>query len=203
MKYRVIEALLYVQSEQGLTSEQLQQSLKLEKINEARKLLKDYMIKFNRENRGITIVEFNDVFKFVTAKDVKPFLIDFVSNERKYKLTNSAIEVAAIIAYKQPVTRSMINQIRGGKISDSIVGSLLAKGIVEELGNAPTVGNPILYGVTNKFFDYFKLRSLKDLPKFKEFDYYVADNNTDEVIQKEAEAFDLYSSQRELDSFDE
>ncbi|CNR92445.1 Segregation and condensation protein B [Salmonella enterica subsp. enterica serovar Typhimurium str. DT104] len=138
------------------------------------------------------MVEFDDIFKFVTAKDLKPFIIDFVSNERKYRLSNSSIEVAAIIAYKQPVTRSTIAQIRGGINSDYIVGSLLAKGIIEELGTASTPGNPTLYGVTSRFFDYFKLRSAKDLPKFQEFDLFSHEDQNSQV-----DNFDLFSSQRE------
>ncbi|WP_434337013.1 SMC-Scp complex subunit ScpB [Mesomycoplasma conjunctivae] len=196
MKNRIIEAIMYVQGEKGLSSEQLQNTLKLDKINEARKMLKDFAIRFNKEHRGLTVIEFNDVFKFVTSKDLKPFLIEFVSNERKYKLTNSAIEVAAIVAYKQPVTRSMINQIRGGINSDYIVGSLLAKGVIEEVGTASTPGNPTLYGVTNRFFDYFKLRSIKDLPKFKEFEFHKSES---EIEHTEEQGFDLFGSQREFE----
>ncbi|MDW2852967.1 segregation/condensation protein B [Mesomycoplasma ovipneumoniae] len=194
MKTRIIEAILYLQGEKGVSSQQLQSALKLSKINEARKLLKDFSVEFNRQKRGIIVVEFADIFKFVTAKDLKPFIIDFVGNEKKYRLSNSAIEVAAIIAYKQPVTRSVIAQIRGGINSDYIVGSLLAKGIIEELGTAPSPGNPTLYGVTSRFFDYFKLRSAKDLPKFKEFDLL-------DIIEDpgQSENFDLFSSQRETE----
>ncbi|AAZ44717.2 SMC-Scp complex subunit ScpB [Mesomycoplasma hyopneumoniae] len=192
MKTRIIEAILYLQGEKGVSSLQLQNCLKLAKISEARKLLKDFAIEFNRQKRGILVVEFDDIFKFVTAKDLKPFIIDFVSNERKYRLSNSSIEVAAIIAYKQPVTRSTIAQIRGGINSDYIVGSLLAKGIIEELGTASTPGNPTLYGVTSRFFDYFKLRSAKDLPKFQEFDLFSHEDQNSQV-----DNFDLFSSQRE------
>ncbi|ADQ90831.1 segregation/condensation protein B [Mesomycoplasma hyopneumoniae] len=192
MKTRIIEAILYLQGEKGVSSLQLQNCLKLAKISEARKLLKDFAIEFNRQKRGILVVEFDDIFKFVTAKDLKPFIIDFVSNEKKYRLSNSSIEVAAIIAYKQPVTRSTIAQIRGGINSDYIVGSLLAKGIIEELGTASTPGNPTLYGVTSRFFDYFKLRSAKDLPKFQEFDLFSHEDQNSQV-----DNFDLFSSQRE------
>lgn len=192
MKTRIIEAILYLQGEKGVSSLQLQNCLKLAKISEASKLLKDFAIEFNRQKRGILVVEFDDIFKFVTAKDLKPFIIDFVSNERKYRLSNSSIEVAAIIAYKQPVTRSTIAQIRGGINSDYIVGSLLAKGIIEELGTASTPGNPTLYGVTSRFFDYFKLRSAKDLPKFQEFDLFSHEDQNSQV-----DNFDLFSSQRE------
>lgn len=192
MKTRIIEAILYLQGEKGVSSLQLQNCLKLAKSSQARKLLKDFAIEFNRQKRGILVVEFDDIFKFVTAKDLKPFIIDFVSNERKYRLSNSSIEVAAIIAYKQPVTRSTIAQIRGGINSDYIVGSLLAKGIIEELGTASTPGNPTLYGVTSRFFDYFKLRSAKDLPKFQEFDLFSHEDQNSQV-----DNFDLFSSQRE------
>ncbi|WP_033160853.1 SMC-Scp complex subunit ScpB [[Mycoplasma] collis] len=196
MKNKIIEAILYLQGEEGLSSEQLKNVLKLNKIDEARILLKRFAENFNKLERGIFVIEFNDIFKFATKEIVKDYISDFVSITKKQKLTNAAIETAAIVAYKQPVTRSMISEIRGVS-SDSIVASLLMKGIIEEVGISPTVGQPVLYGITNKFYDYFRLKSLQDLPSFPEFDQYNEDENTTEEPLEDV--FDLFASQREND----
>lgn len=195
MKNKIIEALIYMQGEDGLSSEQLQQVLKLNTVNEARSLLKRFLENFNKLERGIYVVEFNDIFKFATREEFKDYISDLVTITRRHKLSNAAIETAAIIAYKQPVTRSMVSDIRG-VASDAIVASLLMKGIIEEVGVSPTVGQPTLYGITNRFYDYFKLKSLQELPKFQEFDQFTEesgefDNETEE------ETFDLFGSQRE------
>ncbi|MBN3534417.1 SMC-Scp complex subunit ScpB [Mycoplasma procyoni] len=199
MKNKIIEALLYMQGEEGLSSEQLQHVFKLNTVNEARRLLKSFLEKFNQIERGIFVVEFNDVFKFATRDDeeVKNALSELVTVTRKRKLSNAAIEVAAIVAYKQPVTRSMVSAIRG-VISDQVMASLLLMGIIEEVGISPTIGQPTLYGITNRFYDYFKLKSLQDLPKFTEFDQFVEE--TAEAMDEERleEAFDLFGSQREV-----
>jgi len=108
-----------------------------------------------------------------------------VSKVKKQKLSSSAIETAGIIAYKQPITKSQINEVRG-VASEAVVNTLLVKGIIEEKGIAQTPGNPVLYGITDKFYDYFKINSLNELPALSELD------DTKDVN----EDFDLYQSQR-------
>ena len=85
----------------------------------------------------------------------------------------------------------MISNIRG-VISDSIVATLLNKGIIEEVGVANTPGNPVLYGITNKFYDYFKIKTLAELPPFPEFAKYV-----DEESSLQSKEFNLFDSQRQ------
>ncbi|AAT27962.1 SMC-Scp complex subunit ScpB [[Mycoplasma] mobile] len=188
MNNKIIEALIYIQGEEGLSSEQLQKVLKSESISSARALLKVFKEKWNNEQHGIKVEEFNDVYKFATIKDVKDYVSELVTIIKKQRLSNAAIEVAGIVAYKQPISKSQINKIRG-VASEIVVNTLLIKGIIEEVGIAQTPGNPILYGVTAKFYDYFKIKSLHELPNLKEFD----DTGEYESI----EDFDLYSSQRE------
>lgn len=189
MKNKIIEALMFVQGSEGLSSEQVKDVFKLNTIQEARRILKDFKENFNRQERGIKVHEFNDVYKFLTIESVKDFISELVTITRKQRLSNAAIEVAGIVAYKQPVTRSMISNIRG-VASDGIVASLLEKGIIEEVGVASTPGNPILYAITNKFYDYFKIKTLGELPPFPEFNRY----QDEEEFDKE---FDLFDSQRQ------
>lgn len=190
MKNKIIEALLFIQGSDGLSSEQVKDVFKLNTIQEGRKLLKDFKTFFNNQDRGIKVHEFNDVYKFLTVESVKDYISELVTIVRKQRLSNVAIEVAGIVAYKQPVTRSIISNIRG-VVSDGIVASLLEKGIIEEVGVAQTPGNPILYGITNKFYDYFKIKTLAELPPFPEFSRY---SDVDEdMIDKD---FNLFDSQR-------
>ncbi|ACF06978.1 segregation and condensation protein B [Metamycoplasma arthritidis] len=190
MKNKILEALLFVQGNEGLSSEQAKNVFKLNTIQEARRMLKDFRESFNKQERGIKVHEFNDVYKFMTIEAVKDAISELVTITRKRHLSDASIEVAGIVAYKQPVTRSMISNIRG-VISDSIVQNLLTKGIIEEVGVASTPGNPILYGITNKFYDYFKIKTLAELPPFPEFSQY---SDEDEVDEKD---FNLFDSQRQ------
>ncbi|AWX69376.1 SMC-Scp complex subunit ScpB [[Mycoplasma] anseris] len=188
MKNKIIEALLFIQGSEGLSSEQAKDIFKTNTVQEARRVLKDFQKYFNDLDRGIKVHEFNDVFKFLTIESVKDYISEMVTITRKQHLSNASIEVAGIVAYKQPVTRSMISNIRG-VVSDNIVANLLAKGIIEEVGVASTPGNPILYGITNKFYDYFKIKTLAELPPFPEFNRY----NNEEMDEEE---FNLFDSQR-------
>ncbi|MGX9340331.1 SMC-Scp complex subunit ScpB [Mycoplasma sp. 128] len=190
---KIIEALLYVQGDQGLSVEQMKEVFNLNNENEAYTLLQDFQKYFNSLSRGIEVHEFNKVFKFLTAPLAKEAISNLVSVTKKQTLSQAAVEVAGIIAFKQPITRSMINNIRG-VISDHIVITLLAKGLIEEVGVASTPGQPILYGITNKFYDYFKIKSLSELPIFEEFDKYEEDEQ-----KVEAERYDLFNSQRRDD----
>lgn len=191
MNNKIIEALLFIQGSEGLSSEQLKDVLKLNTTNEARLLLRKFKEEFNKQEHGIMVAEFNDVFKFLTTPAVKWAIEELVTIVRKQHLSTAGIEVAGIIAYKQPITRSMISNIRG-VVSDHIVTSLLTKGIIEEVGVAPTPGNPILYGITNKFYDYFKIKTLAELPPFPEFTRY-----KDESEEMEDKEFNLFDSQRQ------
>lgn len=183
--FKRIEALLYIRGDQGLSPKELKEILEVS-TSGARKELKGFLKTYNENNGGLIVLEFNDLFKVATRKEFKEDISKMVTIIKKQKLSASAIETAGIIAYKQPITKSQVNEIRG-KSSESVVNTLLIKGLIEEKGIAPTPGNPILYGITNKFYDYFNIKSLKELPELNEFD-------ESEGINEE---FELFSSQRE------
>ncbi|MCR8613129.1 MAG: SMC-Scp complex subunit ScpB [Mycoplasma sp.] len=179
-----IEALMFVQGEVGVTPFDIKVLFDLS-VPSARKILKQFAKEFNEENHGIQVLDFNDYFKFATRPEYNEMISNFVTTKRKNKLSQAAIETVGIIAYKQPITRGEINKIRG-IISDGTVSTLLAKELIEEKGIANTIGKPILYGITNKFYDYFQISSLNELPKIKEL-----------MDEDEETSFDLMSSQRQ------
>ncbi|ADE19607.1 SMC-Scp complex subunit ScpB [Mycoplasma crocodyli] len=189
MKNKIIEALLYVQGDEGLTLEQVKELFGLNTIGEAKKIMNDFYKAYNESDGALKVVVFNEVYKLATRETYKDYVSKLVNVVRKTRLSNAAIEVAGIVAYKQPVTRSQVSYIRG-VASDQVMASLIEKGVIEQVGVSPTPGNPILYGITNKFYDYFRIKTLAELPKLSEFSFVDStDHGQDE--------FDLFGSQRD------
>ena len=181
----IAEALLYIRGNEGLTPKDLKETIDIS-TSDARKILKQFLKEYNEKNGALILLEFNDVFKFATREEYSDHISKLVTVIKKRKLSGSAIETAGIIAYKQPITKSQVNEIRGVS-SEATVNTLLVKGLIEEKGIAQTPGNPVLYGITDKFYDYFNIKSLKELPKLEEFDESEGVDND----------FELFSSQRE------
>ena len=184
--FRLIEALMYIQGEKGISPKDLKSAVENMPTLNARKLLKEFETEFNALDRGIFVIEFNDRFKFATREEFKDSITALVAHEKSQKLSQAAIETAGIIAYKQPITKSQVNEIRG-VASEAVVNTLLVKGLIEEKGIAETPGSPVLYGISDKFYDYFQINSIKELPELSEF-------NESEGTETD---FDLFSSQRE------
>lgn len=189
MKNNILEALLYIQGDEGLTLEQVKEIFNLNTIPEARKVMNDFTKDYNMRDTALKVVNFNEIFKLATRETYKEYITKMVQVVKKHRLSNAAIEVAGIIAYKQPVTRSMINNIRG-VASEQVMNTLLAKGVIEEVGISMSPGNPVLYGITNKFYDYFRIRTMADLPKLAEFNY------VDGIENDTAEELNFFDSQR-------
>lgn len=189
MKNNILEALLYVQGDEGLNLEQVKEIFNLNTVQEAKKVMNDFTKDYNNRDGALKVVIFNEVYKLATRETYKEYITKLVQVVKKHCLSNAAIEVAGIVAYKQPVTRSMVNNIRG-VASEQVMNTLLAKGVIEEVGISPTPGNPVLYGITNKFYDYFRIRTMGDLPKLTEFNY------IDGVESENEDEFNFFDSQR-------
>ena len=129
-----------------------------------RRLVRNMMDKYNAKDRGICIIELEDSFQMCTKKEYYDNLIRVVSQPKKHTLTDSALETLSIIAYKQPVTRLEVEQIRGVK-SDYAVNKLLEYNLITELGRLDEPGRPILFGTTEEFLRSFGLSSVEDLPE--------------------------------------
>ncbi len=158
---KALEALLFAAP--GLTSvDQLSQALNVTKqeVEKALQLLADHYA----AEHGLRLQKIKNQFQLVTAPEYAGTIESFLGLEVTSRLTQAALEVLAIVAYKQPATRPEIDAIRGVS-SDGVVKSLLSKGLIEELGRSEALGRPILYGVTNDFFQHFGLESLDQLPK--------------------------------------
>ena len=116
--------------------------------------------------RGIRVQRSGDLVQLVTAPEAAPYVGRFLDMDH-HRLSMAALESLAIIAYRQPVTRAAISSIRGVD-SDHVVATLIARGLVEEVGRASTVGRPALLGTTVRFLEYFGLEKPDDLPPLSE-----------------------------------
>lgn len=128
-----------------------------------RKLIRGMMDRYDKENRGIRIIELEDSFQLCTKKEMYEYLIRVAKQPRRYTLTEVLLETLSIVAYKQPVTRLEIEKIRGVK-SDHAVNKLVEYGLVEEKGRLEAPGRPLLFGTTEEFLRRFSLQSLDELP---------------------------------------
>ena len=137
--------------------------------DEVTKLFKEPQTEYEQEGRGIRIQEADDAFRFVTLADNDMFLKKLCTPVRIRRLSQAALEVLAIIAYRQPVTRSEVDSIRGIK-SERVIDGLIDKGLVEVKGRSEGVGRPLIYATTREFLTKFGFSSLKDLPEVPEYE---------------------------------
>ena len=121
------------------------------------------MEEYAAADRGITIIRLNDSYQMVSVKAYAPWVRKAMDLRRNIPLSQAAMEVLAVIAYNQPVTKSFVEQVRGVDCS-GVIGSLTAKDLIEEKGRLELPGRPLLYGTTDNFLRCFSLSSLSELP---------------------------------------
>lgn len=162
----VIEGMLFLSGDEGLTIKQISSILQLSKkeatlyIDELSQIINERAIK------GFELVNFGGVYKFATLSKHHEYYQKMVE-QNENSLSNAALETLAIIAYNQPITRVAVEEIRGVGC-DAMIRKLVAKALIKEVGREDTPGKPILYGVTDEFMDAFSLTSLDELPELKE-----------------------------------
>ena len=177
MKKAILEGLLFVVGEDGLTSEQIQDVLEIDS-EEAKKLILELKEDYQKEDRGLRVDFLGNRFKLTTKYEHREYYQKLIENPLTNTLSQAALEVLAIIAYNEPITRVEIDKIRG-VTSVQIVRKLVAKGFIKEVGRSEMAGRPILYKTTSEFLDYFGLAKIDDLPKMGEFKEEVLDDEKD------------------------
>ncbi|SEB65843.1 SMC-Scp complex subunit ScpB [Paenibacillus sp. GP183] len=159
----VIEGLLFASGDEGLDAKQLAEVLEMDPLL-ASDLVLELRDELKRAGRGVQIVEVAGAFQLTTLAEHAPYFERLAYSPSRSSLSQAALETLSIIAYKQPITRVEIEEIRGVK-SDRALHTLVSKDLIEETGRAEAVGRPILYGTTKQFLDYFGLSSLRELPE--------------------------------------
>lgn len=158
-----LEGLLFLCGDNGLTCDEIATILEISKEevdNLATLLAKEYQ---ESTNRGIQLEKYGDIYKLVTKSKYNIFYEKLVQLEESKPLSTAALEVLAIIAYNQPITRNQIDEIRGVS-SSHMIRKLLSKDLICEAGRSDLPGRPIIYKTTNKFLDTFGIKSLDELP---------------------------------------
>lgn len=162
----IIEGMLFLSGDEGLTMKQISSILQLSKKEAVHYLDELVQIENERKIKGFELVNFGGVYKFVTLSKHHEYYQRMVE-QNENSLSNAALETLAIIAYNQPITRVAVENIRGVGC-DAMIRKLVAKALIKEVGREDTPGKPILYGVTDEFMDAFSLTSLDELPELKE-----------------------------------
>ena len=127
------------------------------------KLIHNMMDKYQKEERGIRIIELDHAYQLCSKPEMYEYLIRIAKQPKKYVLTDVMLETLSIIAYKQPVTKQEIEKIRGVKC-DHPINKLVEYNLVQELGRLDAPGRPILFGTTEEFLRNFGVQSTEDLP---------------------------------------
>lgn len=175
----IIEGLLYVQGDLGLTIEDIKRILEIDE-KEAKTLVLNLKEYYDNNNRGIRINFLGNTIKLTTREEHQKYYQALLEDPTSNTLSDAALETLAIIAYNEPITRGEVETLRGVD-SAYIVRRLLAKGLIKECGKSPLPGKPTLYKTTDEFLDYFNLSSIEDLPDIT-------------FLEEEDKTRDLYTS---------
>ena len=162
-----IESMMFIWGE-PLDVKDIADVFNIEK-KEAYECCRELMEEYEQEGRGIVIREVNKAFQFTTRPDNLPYIERLCTPTRHRRLSQSALETLAIVAYRQPVTKGEIESIRGIRC-DRVMEGLAKKGLVREVGRSETVGRPILYGTTDEFLKHFGFETIKDLPDIQDIE---------------------------------
>ena len=165
---KAIECIVFI-SDQPVSVDKLQQVFTELERSEIKKYLKEMIQEWAGLDRGILLEEVAGGYQFRTDPEYGEYVTNYNKKVRKFRLSRAALEVLAIIAYKQPVTRVEIESIRGVD-SSGVINALLERRILEIKGRKEVIGKPFLYGTTSEFLEVFGLKSLNDLPTLKEID---------------------------------
>lgn len=160
----VLEAILFVSGD-AVSLPVLADAIEMDKAT-TKAIVKSLATKYEQEQRGLRIVEVEGAYQMCTAAGCYEYIRSVYQNVNRQGLTQSLMETLAIIAYKQPITKAQIEEIRG-VTADHAVNKLVERGLVQEVGRLEAVGRPMLFGTTKEFLRYFGLTSKGELPSLE------------------------------------
>ncbi|WEV71578.1 SMC-Scp complex subunit ScpB [Lactobacillus sp. ESL0785] len=188
-KIAQLEALLYVAGDNGIASKNLCELLQVGQ-SALRELIKSLTDKLQQNSdSGLQVLQINDNYKLTTRPEVGPTVANYFQKDLTKTLSQSALEILAIVAYRQPITRVEIDEIRGVNSSGALQ-TLIWRGLVKINGKKDAPGHPNVYVTSDYFLQYFGYQSLSDLPLIEDF----ADDN----INAEGE-IDLFAARGQAD----
>ena len=163
---RILEALLFASSK-PLAAHEIRKIVSGVSPREIESLAQELREEYDREGHSFELIEIAGGWQIVTRKTYATWLARLELQKKVKQASRSALETLAILAYKQPVTRAEIEELRGVDIS-GVLSTLLERGFVKIAGKKEVAGRPFLYGTTEKFLEHFGLKSLADLPQIGE-----------------------------------
>ena len=173
-----IESLLFVSGE-PLSIKELHNNLEIP-VKVIESIISEMMVEYESENRGIKLISINGGYQLVSKPENSEIIQKLLKKNKRQSLSQASLESLAIIAYKQPITRVDIDEIRGVK-SESAIQRLIERGLIKDIGRLEVPGRPILFGTTEEFLRQFELKALDELPSL---DLYAENgiNETNESI---------------------
>lgn len=181
-----IEAILFAHAE-PLEAERLAELLELD-VDTTHRLAEDLMSEINTRGGGLAMVRLNDAYQLCTRKEFADVIRRALDIRRNTPLSQAAMEVLAIVAYNQPVTKAFVEQVRGVDCS-AVMQGLAQKNLIEERGRLELPGKPLLYGTTPVFLRSFGISKLDELPPLpqKEEEARMVETTLEEVIEQTEE----------------
>lgn len=158
----VMEAVLFTMGD-SVEIARLAETIE-EDVKKTKEILEDMKQRYEKENRGITLIELEESVQLCTKPQMYEYLVKVAKTPKKFVLTDTLLETLSIIAYKQPVTRLEIEKIRGVSC-DHAVNRLLEFNLITEVGRLDAPGRPLLFGTTEEFLRSFGVKSLDELPE--------------------------------------
>ncbi|RDW19110.1 SMC-Scp complex subunit ScpB [Oceanobacillus arenosus] len=186
----IIEGLLFASGDEGIAIKQLSKIIEIQE-SAVIHILEELKYDYEHANRGMMIMQSHDVFHLTTKPEHSNYFKKLLDIPKQSRMSQAALETLAIIAYRQPITKTEMEEIRGVN-SDRAVQTLLARSLIEELGRKDAVGKPILYGTSKDFLTYFGLTSLDELPVLPET------ANTEEMTQEADLFFERFGDELDL-----
>jgi segregation and condensation protein B len=176
----IVESLLFAAGDEGLSLKQISNVLEVDE-HVAEQIIQQLQETYKNAERGITVVQLAGTFQLATKKENANYLKKLVETPNSSSLSQAALETLAIIAYKQPITRIEIEEIRGVK-TERPLQTLMSKVLIKEVGRSEGAGRAYLYGTTKEFLEAFGLKSLEELPP-------LPDKFDEDFVQEEADLF--------------
>jgi segregation and condensation protein B len=181
---RIIEAILFV-SAKPITTRELARILKPLSASQINALIKELKNEYNEQGRSFRIAEIAGGYELSTLPEYSPWLAKLEKEKKAKQASLAALETLAILAYKQPITRVEIEEIRGVDVS-GVIATLMDRNFIKIVGRKEVPGRPLLYGTTDLFLAHFGLKSLSDLPDLDEIKNLVEDTiKREELLRQE------------------
>ncbi|WP_246098440.1 SMC-Scp complex subunit ScpB [Saccharibacillus brassicae] len=176
----IIEGLLFLAGDEGLTVRQIAEITE-NKPGEAQKAVESLQRDLRKSGRGVRVTKLAGAYHLATLPEHSEYFERLAYSPSRATLSQAALETLAIVAYRQPITRIEIEEIRGVK-SERAIHTLTNKNLIVETGRADAIGRPILYGTTKGFLDHFGLGGLEELPDASAFEAMIASEDEERLL---------------------